>query len=482
MRILLLQPQVFSPGISFITTDPRRVSMGLLYIAAVLDKAGHNVTVKLATKGNIQHLMEKASPEIVGFSVMTPDYPYTKELIKTVKQENPKTHTVLGGYHPTFRPEEVLKETETDYVIRGEGENAMLQLATALQGKENLSNVTNLSYKKGNQIIHNKMGPLVDVNTLPFPAREKVNVPFTLINESRGCPYACTFCCIRNFYGGTWRPRKIENFIAELAYMKEKLGYKRIYIESDNFLVNPKRVQAICKAIIEHGLNDVSYNSSGRIDVMAKNPKLLDLMVEAGWKSMNFGLESGIQEILDNSYNKHMTLQQARKVIKKLQDTNIHVGWTFIIGSGDEYDTEAYIQKSIDFLLSIPYDAVGLTILTPFPGTALFQKLRRENRILTYNWKLYDLLHCVYKPKYLSPQKMEELYSKALWEIYKNGGPTNIIKRAIKAFRANYISPRDFLGLCQLSLRVYGKRKNINEVYELYADKYYKKIEKLCKK
>ncbi len=411
---------------------------------------------------------------------MTPDYPYTKELIEAIRVESPKTPIVLGGYHPTFCAEEVLKETETDFVIRGEGENAMLQLVTALEGREKLSGVMNLSYRKGNEIVHNKTGALGDVNALPFPAREKVDVPFTLINESRGCPYACTFCCIRSFYGGTWRPRKIENFIAELTYMKEKLGYKRIYIVSDNFLVSPKRVEAICKAIIEYGLDDLSYDSTGRIDVMAKNPRLLDLMVEAGWRSMNFGLESGVQAILD-SYNKQMTLEQARKVATELQDTNIHMGWTFIMGSGNEYDTEAYIQKSVNFLLSIPYDAVALTILTPFPGTALFQKLQRENRILTYDWELYDTLHCVYKPKYLSPKKMEELYSKALWKIYKNGGPLNIIRRALRTYRANYLSPRDIFGLFQLSLRVYGKRKNINEVFEFYADKYYKNIEKLCR-
>jgi len=482
MRILLLQPQVFSPGLTFLTSDPRRVSMGLLYIAAVLDRAGHEVSVELATRGNIRRLVQKASPEVVGFSAMTPNYPYTKELIKVVREESPKTRIVLGGYHATLRTEEVLKETETDFIIRGEGENAMLQFVSAMEGREKLSDVMNLSYRNGKEIVHNATGGLVDVNALPFPAREKVDIPFAIIIESRGCPFACTFCCIRSFYGRTWRPRKVENFIAELAYMKEKLGYKRIYIQSDNFLVNPRRVEALCKAIIEYGLDDVSYDSAGRIDVMAKNPRLLNLMVEAGWKSMNFGLESGVQEILDRSYNKRLTLEQARKVIKKLQDTNIHVGWTFIIGSGDEYDTEAYIQKSVNFLLSIPYDGVGLTILTPFPGTALFHKLQRENRILTYDWKLYDTMHCVYKPKYLSPEKMEELYAKALWKVYKNGGPVGIIGRALKALRTDYLSPKDILGLLQLSLRVYGKRKNINEVFEFYADRYYRKVERLCKK
>ena len=163
----------------------------------------------------------------------------------------------------------------------------------------------------------------------------------------------------------------------------------------------------------------------------------------------------------------------------KLRDVNIHVGWTFIIGSGDEYDTEANIQKSINFLLSIPYDAVGLTILTPFPGTPLFQKLQRENRILTYDWSLYDVMHCVYKPNNLSPKRLEELYSKALWKVYANGGPNNIIRRALKAYRADELSLKDISGLLRLGFRVYRKRTNIYEVLSLYADKYNAKIEKL---
>jgi len=77
---------------------------------------------------------------------------------------------------------------------------------------------------------------------------------------------------------------------------------------------------------------------------------------------------------------------------------------------------------------------------------------------------------------------MEELYAKALWRVYKNGGPVGIIGRALKALRTDYLSPKDILGLLQLSLRVYGKRKNINEVFEFYADRYYRKVERLCKK
>jgi anaerobic magnesium-protoporphyrin IX monomethyl ester cyclase len=454
--------------------------MGLLYIAAVLDRAGHEVSVEFATQGNIQRLVEKTAPEVVGFSVMTAGYPYAQKLIQGVKAEKPTTPIVLGGYHPTFCPDAVLKETETDFIIRGEGEQAILQLVTALEGKEKLSNVMNLSYWKGHHIVHNTSGMPVDINRLPFPAREKVDLPIRSIHESRGCPYTCSFCSINSFYGGTWRPRTIENFIAELAYMKETLGYQRIAIQSDNFLVDPKRVEAICNAIIDYGLDDISYQSAGRIDVMAKNPKLLKLMVEAGWKHVNFGIESGVQAILDRSYKKRITLEQTRRVAQALRDTDIHVGWTFIVGSGDEYDTEANIQRSITFLLSIPYDAVGLTLLTPFPGTPLFQKLQSENRILTYDWRLYDVMHCVYTPSHVSPRRMEELYSKALWQVYVNGGLVNIMKRAHKAYESKYLTGREILRLFQLALRILGNRKNIYNVLDDYEKNYYTRIEALC--
>ena len=91
------------------------------------------------------------------------------------------------------------------------------------------------------------------------------------------------------------------------------------------------------------------------------------------------------------------------------------------------------------------------------------------------------MFHCVYEPMHLSAKRMEELHSKAMWEVYRNGGPARIISRALRAFRANYLTPRDILGLSELGLRVYGKRKNIGNVFEFYKDRYYKKIERICK-
>jgi anaerobic magnesium-protoporphyrin IX monomethyl ester cyclase len=481
MRVLLLHPQVFSPGFIFTKSDPRRMSLGLLYIASVLEIAGHEVCVGFATKGNIHNLLKKFKPQLIGFSVITADYLYTKDLVKSTKKENPEIKIVLGGYHPTFLPDEVLKETEADFVIRGEGENAMSQLVTALEGDNDLSEVNGLSYKRQNMIVHNDPGPMVDVDTLPFPAREKIEIAYPVINESRGCPYHCTFCCIQKFYCGTWRPRKIENLISELLYMKETLGYRKIHFQADNFLVSSKRIKALCNAIIENGLDDIHYSSQGRIDKLAQNPDLIDLMIKAGWKRVTFGLESGVQQILDNTYNKQITLNQVVKVAKKLSDTKMYVGYSFIIGSGDEYETEAYIKKSINFLRSIPYDGVTLTIFTPFPGTTFFQRMKEENRILTYNWDLYDMMHCVYKPKYMSSKKLEEIYSGALLDIYENGGFLSIIKRTLQNIKVSMVTPTEIFNLSKLAMRMYARRRQISQSYDFYADKYYEKIERLCK-
>lgn len=481
MRVLLLHPQVFSPGFIFIKSDPRRMSLGLLYIASVLDTAGHEVSIGFATKGNIHSLLKKFRPELVGFSVITADYPYTKDLVRSVKNEKPEIKIVLGGYHPTFLAEEVLKETEVDFVIRGEGENAMIHLISALEGDMDLSEVNGLSYKKENTIVHNEIGPMIDVNALPFPAREKIEIAYPKINESRGCPYSCTFCCIQKFYCSTWRPRKIENLILELLYMKEKLGYRKIDFQADNFFVSSKRVKALCDAIIENGLDDIHFSSQGRIDKLAQNPDLIDLMVKAGWKKISFGLESGVQQILDDAYNKQITLNQAMQVSKKLSNAKVYIGYSFIIGSGDKYETEAYIKKSIDFLRSMPYDGVTLTIFTPFPGTPFFQKMKEENRILSYNWDLYDMMHCVYKPKYMSSKKLEEIYSRALLDIYRNGGVLGIIKRTLRNIKVSMVTPMEIFDLFKLAMRMYARRKQISRSYDYYADKYYEKIEKLCK-
>ena len=228
-------------------------------------------------------------------------------------------------------------------------------------------------------------------------------------------------------------------------------------------------------------MDDLSYDCPCRIDALADNPGLIGLMAKAGWTSMNFGLESGVQKILDTSYNKRINLERAKAVAKRLQDANIIVGWTFIIGTGDEYDSKSYIQQSVEFLLSMPYDAVGLSLLTPFPGTALFERLQKENRILSYDWSLYDTMHCVYKPEHLSPKEMEKLYSEALWKIYTNGGPIKILNRAIRNFRGNFLSAETIYRLLKLGLRTYKKRKNITETFDFYEQQYNEKIEELCK-
>jgi len=481
MKVLLLHPQVFSPGLIFAKADPRRISLGLLYIAAVLEKSGHEVEVCFATKGNIHSIIEKTSPELVGFSVLTANYPYTKELIRSAKKENPEIQIVLGGYHPTFCSDEVFKETEAEFVIRGEGEKAMVQLVDAIEGRIGMSEVENLSYTMGGVVVNNEQGPLVDVNALPFPARQKVNIPIPEISESRGCPYSCSFCCIRNFYGGIWRPRSIPNIIEEVKYLKEELGYRRIQFQADNFLVDSNRVRALCKAIMDNRLDDLSYDCSCHIDALSSNPDLINLMAKAGWKSMNFGLESGVQEILDKSYNKRIKIKQVKAIAKRIQDAGILVGWTFIIGTGDEYDSESYIKKSVDFLLSIPYDAVGLSLLTPFPGVPIFEKLKKENRILSFDWSKYDMMHCVYKPERIAPSKMEKLHTEALWEIYTKGGPIRTFERALKNLRANALSAREIFGLFKLGIRMYKNRKNIAETFDFYAKQYYEKIEDLCK-
>jgi anaerobic magnesium-protoporphyrin IX monomethyl ester cyclase len=392
--------------------------LGLPIIGAALQAAGHDVAIYVPDLCPIDW-DEVHSADIVGFSSTTSTVTEAYEFADDLKQRG--IPTIIGGPHVTFMADEALQHA--DYVARGEGgERLMLELIDALQGGRSFDSVLGLSYRLGDAVHHNPLrSPVADLDTLPFPdlslIRGSAQISSTPIMTSWGCPFDCTFCSVTAMFGKRYRFRSPENVIAEL---KEK-NPKRVFFYDDNFAANRKRLKTLLQMIIDEGLR-FGWSAQVRADV-ARDPELLDLMRRAGCWMVYLGLESVEQTTLD-SFDKSQSVADIVFAIKALHEHGIKSHGMFVLGA--DSDSRCVVRDTVDFALKHKIDTVMLNILTPLPGTPLFDEMDRQGRIFDKRWPLYDALHVVFTPKNMTPYELQReaiagymrFYSLRVWLKY----------------------------------------------------------------
>jgi len=469
MNVLLISPKVMVPGWELLIGG-YTIGSGILYIAATIRQAGHNVAVELGNEDNIISLIKKHSPEVVGVTCLTATYPTAKNVINLIKKFDPAVLTVLGGHYATFMTREIFSQCNVDYILRGEGEIAFVKLLKEIETGNTDSIIEGIAFRKMNKIFNEHSYTLLkDIDTIPHPAIDLVPKEIKdfmpIIHTSRGCPHRCSFCSVSAFYDGKWRARKIENIIAEIeAYASQ--GIKRFYFIDDNLTVDTKRVRTICKELKDKGLDDLQWRCLSRVDSIYKDPVMIDKMADSGCTSMSLGIESGVQEIL-NRYKKNISLNHVEEAVKIMNDSSIFHGWYMIIGSGDEFDAPKYIEKNIDFMKKVKFDVLQISILTPFPGTELYAKMAAENRLLHKNWNQYDCTHCVYQPLHMTPEQIEQYHIKAYRTLYLDRG-LDLFKIAYKGFNSGFLSPTMILTSGKHGLDIIFKKKKFYEAIKSF--------------
>jgi len=466
MKVLLISPKFKAIGQdSFISGYT--IGHGILYIAAAAKDAGHEVVVELGDEENIINLIKKHSPDIVGITCLTVSYPTAKNMINIVKKYNPNILTIIGGHHATFMTKEIFSECNIDYILRGEGETAFPLLLKQIESGNKYPIIEGIAFRKDNKIFNeNSFTLLENIDSLPkitldlIPKEIKNFSP--LISTSRGCPFRCSFCSISAFYNGKWRARKIENILDEIEMYALDTHIKNFWFNDDNLTVDTKRVREICDGLKKRGLDNLKWSCESRVDSICRDPGMVDKMTDAGCTVMALGAESGVQEII-NTYNKNITLEQVLKAVKIMNNSSIFHAWFMIIGSGDKYDRPKYIEKNIDFMKKVKFDILQISILTPFPGTELFNKITSGNRLLHKNWKKYDCAHCVYRPLHLTPKQIEEYFVKAYKTLYLSRG-LDLLKIILKGFKSGWLNPSFLLKTTRYGIDVFLRKKNIYEV------------------
>ncbi|HMB30884.1 MAG TPA: radical SAM protein [Desulfohalobiaceae bacterium] len=418
MRVLLINPPYFA-GYQKLTLD--LPPLGLAYIASLLRQSGHEVQIADMTLGLQETTSRFDDFDLVGISSDTPRHNLAMQLAKKVKQYN--IPVIMGGPHVSFLPEESLQTGFVDYVIKGEGEYILKNLVDHLNEGGDVKEVPGISYINNGEIVHNtNQHGFIDVNDLPLPSRDLLkmdsynallgNINGTSIIGSRGCPFNCSFCASSQLFGLKWRPREPEDIVDEIMEVKKRYGIKGFFFMDDNHTLQPDRTIRICELINNKDL-DISWWCFSRVNTIVEREDMVQAMAASGCQMVFIGVESPNQDVLD-SYNKNITPDLSLQAIKILHKHNIKAMASFIIGELNE--TEKMIQQTIAFSKKIHPEVAQFSILTPYPGTRLFQSVK--DLVVTKDWRLYDGLHAVIKTSNFEPKDLENLLKKAYFTFY----------------------------------------------------------------
>jgi anaerobic magnesium-protoporphyrin IX monomethyl ester cyclase len=367
--------------------------IGLAYVAAALEKAGFQVEILdnyLLEKpiDEVKLEIKRLSPEIVGITCSSATYSRCVETAKAVKETLPSCKVVVGGWHPSYEPDSMLQHSEIDYVVMGEGEHAMVELATHITKGEDeraVAAIAGVGYRQEGKIVKNAPKFISNLDEIPFPARhllpmhlydrqiEYLNVkPVDNMNIARGCPFNCAFCETRQLWGTTCRTFSPHRVLEEIKYLMTKFGTKGIYFINDNFTLRKKETSKLCSLIRKNNL-DIEWVCDTRVDLISR--ELLKEMKAAGCKTIWFGGESGSPRIL-KKLNKGVTLEQTEHAFKLCREEGIQTACSFLLGIPSE--TAEDMEATFKFARKLDPDWCRFNIFVAVPGSALYKEVMQK--------------------------------------------------------------------------------------------------------
>jgi radical SAM superfamily enzyme YgiQ (UPF0313 family) len=331
--------------------------------------------------------------DLVGISCMTATANRSYQLSDMFRKRGSKV--VLGGIHPTILPQEAIQHA--DAVVIGEAEGCWADVIN--------------DFRKGNlQKFYHVPAP--DLSKYPFPRRDfyidKAIFNCVGLLTTRGCPYACEFCSVTDFYGRKIRHRPVSMVVEDI----KQSGSKTFLILDDNVAGHPEYSKELFEALIPLGIEWVGQSSIS----LAKDKEMLKLCRLSGCAALFFGLESVSPSSLMGMKKTLKSIEETEEAIKIIQDNGIAFHPSIILGF--DTDTKAIFDDTLEFLAKTKLPTMALHVLTPYPGTRIYQRFKDQGRIISYDWSHYDHHTVVFQPKNMTSQELAEGHYHVQSEFY----------------------------------------------------------------
>jgi radical SAM superfamily enzyme YgiQ (UPF0313 family) len=367
MDVLLIQSRW-----GHISRFPSRPPLGLAYIAGALKRAGYESRIvdMQVDDTDIQDLIAAQAPKLIGFSVTTWTFKQVLEEAKRLKRRFPHRILVAGGPHATALPEQML-DGGFDAVVRGYGEETIVELMENLNRPDYWTNISGLSYKDQGDVQHNpKRAPPNSLEGLPSPSFDLLDIErykWCSVSSSRGCSGRCMFCADSHLFSKRVLLRSPQSFVDELEWLYKEKGVRKFYFVDEQFTFDNSRAKQICRDIIQREMK-IEWLVNSRVDRVTT--ELLHLMKQAGCISIAFGIESGSDAIL-RRIHKGTRSQTALAAIRMAKAAGIRVKTSWIVGLPGTFEEQ---MESIDLMQAMEPNHIDVFLLTIYPGTPLWHR------------------------------------------------------------------------------------------------------------
>ena len=423
--------------------------IGLMFVAAALEKAGFRVQMldnylRNLSADEFKAHVAKVNPQIVGITCGSATFRRCIESAQAIKQAEPNCKVVVGGWHASYMPETLLANPEIDYAVIGEGERAIVELATAITtGNEKAAlSIAGIACKRQGANILNQPKFIENMDEIPYPARHLLSLehydrtieflkakPADVMSISRGCVFNCGFCETRKLWGNVCRSFSPKRVIGEIQDLQTRYGTKGIYFINDNFTLRKKETLELCNLMVESKL-DLEWVCDTRVDII--DQELLGAMSKAGCKTIWFGVESGSSRILQR-IGRNTTLQQIEYAFKLCRKNNIQVACSFMLGLPDE--TLADMEASLEFAKKLNPDWCQFNIFIAYPDSKLYHEMLQTKRYT----QLDEFLLSVKTDEY-DFESLSKLQKRFFVEFHRR--PGQILKRVKREGVLNFARRR----------------------------------------